>query len=64
MPADVVKLANTHGSGPCAARLVGSNPTIGTKTTILNFEIRILIQYFNIQIFEIDLKLKIENYLL
>ena len=28
--ADVVKLANTHGSEPCAARLVGSSPTIGT----------------------------------
>ena len=28
--ADVVKFANTHGSEPCAARLVGSSPTIGT----------------------------------
>ncbi|GEM_PF-3889111 len=28
--ADVVKLANTHGSGPCAARFVGSSPTIST----------------------------------
>ncbi len=29
--ADVVKLANTHDSKSCAARLVGSTPTIGTK---------------------------------
>lgn len=29
--ADVVKLAYTHGLGPCAERHVGSNPTIGTS---------------------------------
>ncbi len=30
--AQVVKLANTHGSGPCAFGLVGSTPTLGTKS--------------------------------
>ena len=29
--ADVAELADAHGSGPCAARLVGSTPTVGTK---------------------------------
>lgn len=29
--ARVVKLADTHGLGPCAERFVGSNPTSGTK---------------------------------
>ncbi len=29
--ADVVKLVYTHGLGPCAARRVGSTPTIGTN---------------------------------
>lgn len=29
--ADVVKLANTRGLGPRAARLVGSSPSIGTR---------------------------------
>ena len=28
--ADVAELADAHGSGPCAARLVGSTPTVGT----------------------------------
>ena len=36
--ADVVKLANTHGSEPCAARLVGSSPTIGTIFILLTRE--------------------------
>lgn len=31
LEADVVKLANTHASGACAARLEGSTPSIGTS---------------------------------
>ena len=27
----MAELADAHGSGPCAARLVGSTPTVGTK---------------------------------
>ena len=29
--ADVMKLVNMHDSKSCAARLVGSSPTIGTR---------------------------------
>ena len=32
--ADVAELADAHGSGPCAARLVGSTPTVGTKMRV------------------------------
>ena len=28
--ADVAELADAHGSGPCAARLKGSTPFVGT----------------------------------
>ena len=30
VPADVAELADAHGSGPCAARLKGSTPFVGT----------------------------------
>ena len=30
LQADVVELADTHDSGSCASRHVGSTPTIGT----------------------------------
>ena len=31
--ADVAELADAHGSGPCAARLKGSTPFVGTIFT-------------------------------
>ena len=34
--ADVVKLANTLGLGPSAARLVGSTPTVRTSKEIIS----------------------------
>ena len=33
--ADVAELADAHGSGPCAARLVGSTPTVGTIAILM-----------------------------
>ena len=33
VPADVAELADAHGSGPCAARLKGSTPFVGTIFT-------------------------------
>ena len=32
--ADVAELADAHGSGPCAARLKGSTPFVGTKMRV------------------------------
>ena len=39
VPADVAELADAHGSGPCAARLVGSTPTVGTIYEISGYGI-------------------------
>lgn len=35
--ARMAELVYAHGSGPCAARLVGSNPTPGTRTELKGF---------------------------
>ena len=43
--ADVVELADTHDSKSCAARHVGSIPTIGTTTKKLYFSFRFVYKY-------------------